>query len=160
MGQPFPLGFSRPFAFRKGARKMSTSAQLAGNHAGLLNGEERTQLESLRNSYVYALNPTNIVEVALFDLLVLTAWKIERTNRLEAVAKPTPNRKFSGTNPNSSPTPAKLTPTPPSKPVEMNLVPANQAENTRFAVCGTRPIQPLGSLRSPNSRSHILSNRT
>ena len=67
---------------------MSTSAQLADNYAGLLNGEERTQLESLRNSCVYALNPTNIVEVALFDLLVLTAWKIERTNRLEAVVNP------------------------------------------------------------------------
>ena len=55
-----------------------------GNHAVLLNDEERTQFESLRNSYVYALNPTNIVEVALLDLLVLAAWNIERTNRLEA----------------------------------------------------------------------------
>ena len=90
MRAAIPLGFSRPFAFRKGARKMSMSAQLADNYAGLLNGEERTQLESLRNSCVYALNPTNIVEVALFDLLVLTAWKIERTNRLEAVANPLP----------------------------------------------------------------------
>ena len=63
---------------------MFTSAQLAANHAVLLNDAERTQFESLRNSYVYALNPTNIVEVALLDLLVLAAWNIERSNRLEA----------------------------------------------------------------------------
>ncbi len=31
----------------------------------------------------------------------------------------------------------------------MNLVPANQAENTRFAVCGTKPIKPLGLLPPP-----------
>ena len=55
-----------------------------GKHAVLLNDQERTQFESLRNSYVYVLNPTNIVEVALLDLLVLAAWNIERTNRLEA----------------------------------------------------------------------------
>ena len=55
-----------------------------GRHAVLLNDEERTQFASLRNSYVYALNPTNIVEVALLDLLVLATWNIERTNRLEA----------------------------------------------------------------------------
>ena len=55
-----------------------------GKHAVLLNDAERTQFESLCNSYVYALNPTNIVEVALLDFLVLAAWNIERTNRLEA----------------------------------------------------------------------------
>ena len=55
-----------------------------GKHAVLLNDQERTQFESLRNSYVYALNPTTIVEVALLDMLVLAAWNIERTNRLEA----------------------------------------------------------------------------
>ena len=60
-----------------------------GKHAVLLNEKEGTQFESLRNSYVYALNPTTIVEVALLDLLVLAAWNIERTNRLEA-EKPTP----------------------------------------------------------------------
>ena len=72
---------------------MSNPAQLAANatkhgfygkHAFLLNDQEQTQFESLRNSYVYALNPTNIVEVALLDMLVLAAWNIERTNRLEA----------------------------------------------------------------------------
>ena len=53
-------------------------------HAVLLNEEEHRQFESLRNSYVYAFNPANIVEVALLDQLVLAAWNIERANRLEA----------------------------------------------------------------------------
>ena len=53
-------------------------------HAVLLNENEHRQFESLRNSYVGQFNPTNIVEVALLDQLVLAAWNIERTNRLEA----------------------------------------------------------------------------
>ena len=53
-------------------------------HAVLLNELEHRQFESLRNSYVGQFNPTNIVEVALLDQLVLAAWNIERTNRLEA----------------------------------------------------------------------------
>ena len=53
-------------------------------HAVLLNENDHRQFESLRNSYVYQFSPTNIVEVALLDQLVLAAWNIERTNRLEA----------------------------------------------------------------------------
>ncbi len=53
-------------------------------HAVLLNELEHRQFESLRNSYVGQFNPTNIVQVALLDQLVLAAWNIERTNRLEA----------------------------------------------------------------------------
>ena len=53
-------------------------------HAVLLNELEHRQFESLRNSYVGLFKPTNIVEVALLDQLVLAAWNIERCNRLEA----------------------------------------------------------------------------
>ncbi len=69
---------------------MSSAAQIEANqpnfskHAVLLNEDDHRQFESLRNSYVYQFSPTNIVEVALLDQLVLAAWNIERTSRLEA----------------------------------------------------------------------------
>lgn len=68
---------------------MSSAAQIEANqtnatkqgffskHAVLLN--DHRQFESLRNSCVYQFSPTNIVEVALLDQLVLAAWNIERT---------------------------------------------------------------------------------
>ena len=65
----------------------STNATKHGffsKHAVLLTEQEHLQFESLRNSYVYEFNPSNIVQVALLDQLVLAAWNIERTNRLEA----------------------------------------------------------------------------
>ena len=70
-----------------GKAASSTNATKHGffaKHAVLLNELEHRQFESLRNSFVYEFNPTNIVEVTLLDQLVLAAWNIERTNRLEA----------------------------------------------------------------------------
>ena len=71
----------------EGKASSATNATRHGffsRHAVLLNEEEHRQFESLRNSYVYAFNPANIVEVALLDQLVLAAWNIERANHLEA----------------------------------------------------------------------------
>ena len=70
-----------------GKAASSTNATKHGffaKHAVLLNELEHRQFESLRNSFIYEFNPTNIVEVTLLDQLVLAAWNIERTNRLEA----------------------------------------------------------------------------
>ena len=70
-----------------GKTASSTNATKHGffaKHAVLLNELEHRQFESLRNSFVYEFNPANIVEVTLLDQLVLAAWNIERTNRLEA----------------------------------------------------------------------------
>ena len=112
---------------------MSTSAQLAGNHAGLLSGEERTQLESLRNCSTFSSSPPGRSNAP-------TASKPQLTHSKSKIQRNEP--KFVT---HSSQTYA----TPPSKPVEMNLVRANQAENTMFAFCGTKPIQPLGLLPPP-----------
>ncbi len=136
-----------------------------GKHAVLLNDQERTQFESLRNSYVYVLNPTNIVEVALLDLLALAAWNIERTNRLEAEiantegidpllsetsarkpliasspSAPAPNAHFTSPTKSSAPSNPPLGPSP-YQPR------SNSAERTQIR----HPLQP--NLRQPHRQN-------
>ena len=69
---------------KQASSQNATTHGLYSKHAVLLNEQEHHQFQSLRNSYVYQFNPAGIVEVNLLDLLVLSAWNIERTNRLEA----------------------------------------------------------------------------
>ena len=75
---------------------MDTQVQIAVNTAGgnatlfpskqavLLSAEDHQAFDALSTAFRLELHPTGPVERAIFSQIVLAAWNIERTNRLEA----------------------------------------------------------------------------
>ncbi len=62
---------------------MSIPIQLS-KLAVLLNKEDHQFFAKLESTYRQQFRPSNAVELTLFNQLVLAAWNIERTHRLEA----------------------------------------------------------------------------
>lgn len=66
---------------------MSTQTQIAEHYtkqAELLTSADRHEFQSLAATYQYELGPRTPVERTIFAQLVLAAWNIQRTNRLQA----------------------------------------------------------------------------
>ncbi len=67
---------------------MATTAQNEANIANapqavLLTEDDRQEWQTLISAYEYELRPATPIERTLFDTLVLSAWNIQRANRLE-----------------------------------------------------------------------------
>lgn len=63
---------------------ISTKPNVFANQAVLINSEDHAAFNALTTSYESELAPQSPVEYALFTLIILSAWNIQRANRLEA----------------------------------------------------------------------------
>ena len=62
----------------------ATKLGLYAKQAVLLTPEDHQEFQSLTNTYEYELRPRTPVQFTLFTQLVLAAWNIMRSNRIEA----------------------------------------------------------------------------
>ena len=62
----------------------ATKLGLYAKQAVLLTPQDHAEFQALESAYAYELRPYTPVERTLFSQIVLAAWNIERTNRLEA----------------------------------------------------------------------------
>ena len=98
-GRQFPTRKSAALIYFEGEKSiMSNVAQIEANSATsygnpcsvyasqavLLTADDRAEFEDLASTYEYELRPSMPVERTLFGQLVLAAWNMQRTNRLEA----------------------------------------------------------------------------
>ena len=63
---------------------ISTKPNVYAKQAVLLTSEDHAAFNALTTSYESELAPQTPVEFALFALIILSAWNIQRANRLEA----------------------------------------------------------------------------
>ena len=94
---PNPVSEKKLRANRRNARKSTgpktaegkaKSSQNAVSHgifcqAAVLGGESLTEFQILRNAYLQTLKPQNILELSFVDRIVLSQWRLDRSQRTE-----------------------------------------------------------------------------